>query len=82
MDWLSAISIGFVAGAVARWFIPAPRGCLVTTVLGIAGAVFATWLGQQIGWYGPGEGAGFVGATVGAVLILAIYRVVLGPPAL
>jgi uncharacterized membrane protein YeaQ/YmgE (transglycosylase-associated protein family) len=80
MHWLWAIIIGFIAGAVARWIIPAPGGCLVTTVLGIAGAAFATWLGQRIGWYAPWEGAHFIGAVVGAVLILAIYRAVLGPP--
>jgi uncharacterized membrane protein YeaQ/YmgE (transglycosylase-associated protein family) len=80
MHWLWAIIIGFLAGAVARVFVPAPGGCLVTTVLGIAGAAFATWLGQQIGWYRPWEGAHFIGAVVGAVLILAIYRAVLGPP--
>jgi len=80
MHWLSAIIIGFLAGLVARLFIPAPGGCLVTTVLGIAGAAFATWLGQRIGWYAPWEGAHFIGAVVGAVLILAIYRAVLGPP--
>lgn len=82
MHWFWAIVIGFLAGAIARWIIPAPGGCLVTTVLGIAGAAFATWLGQQIGWYGPGEGARFIGSIVGAVLILAIYRAILGPPAM
>ena len=53
-----------------------PGGCIVTILLGIAGAVLAGFLGQQLGWYGPGEGAGFLAAIVGAVLILAIYRLV------
>jgi uncharacterized membrane protein YeaQ/YmgE (transglycosylase-associated protein family) len=80
MHWLWAIIIGFLAGAIARCIIKAPGGCLVTTVLGILGAAFATWLGQAIGWYGPGERAHFIGAIVGAVLILALYRAILGPP--
>jgi uncharacterized membrane protein YeaQ/YmgE (transglycosylase-associated protein family) len=82
MHWFWAIVIGFLAGLIARGVIPAPGGCLVTTVLGIAGAAFATWLGQRIGWYAPWEGAHFIGAIVGAVLILAIYRALLGPPAI
>ncbi|HXO89743.1 MAG TPA: GlsB/YeaQ/YmgE family stress response membrane protein [Stellaceae bacterium] len=52
----------------------------MTTLLGIVGAIFATWLGQQIGWYGPGQGAGFIGAIVGAVIILALYRAIFGGP--
>ncbi|MGZ8998258.1 MAG: GlsB/YeaQ/YmgE family stress response membrane protein, partial [Allosphingosinicella sp.] len=55
-----------------------PGGCLVTMVIGIAGAVLAGFIGQQLGWYSPGEGAGFLAAIVGAVLILFIYRLVAG----
>ena len=55
---------------------PRPGGCLVTIVLGIAGALLAGFLGQQLGWYEPGEGAGFLAAIVGAVLILLVYRLV------
>jgi uncharacterized membrane protein YeaQ/YmgE (transglycosylase-associated protein family) len=80
MHWLWVIIIGFVAGAIAKFFVAGPRGFIITTLLGIVGALFATWLGQRIGWYSPGEGAGFIGAIVGAVLILAIYRAVVGPP--
>jgi uncharacterized membrane protein YeaQ/YmgE (transglycosylase-associated protein family) len=80
MHWLWVIIIGFLAGAMAKLFIAGPGGFIVTTLLGIVGAIFATWLGQQIGWYRPGQGAGFIGAIVGAVLILAIYRAVVGPP--
>ncbi len=71
------ILIGFVAGLIARWLSPGPNtpgGFILTTVLGIAGAFFATWLGQAIGWYRPDQGAGFIGATVGAVLVLFIWN--------
>ena len=78
MYLLWVIIIGFLAGAIAKFFIGGPRGFIVTTLLGIVGAIFATWLGQHIGRYGPGEGAGFIGAIVGAVLILAIYRAIVG----
>jgi len=80
LHWLWVIIIGFLAGMIAKWFVPGPHGFIVTTVLGIVGAIFATWLGQQIGWYGPGQGAGFIGAIVGAVLILAVYRAFFGGP--
>jgi uncharacterized membrane protein YeaQ/YmgE (transglycosylase-associated protein family) len=53
---------------------PDPGGIIVTILLGIAGAFLATWLGQTIGWYEAGEGAGFIGAIVGAVIILVLYR--------
>src|SRR5437879_13568709 len=81
MHWLGVIIIGFLAGAIAKLFIAGPGGFIVTTLLGIVGAIFASWLGQQIGWYGPGHRAGFIGAIVGAVLILAIYRAIVGPTA-
>jgi uncharacterized membrane protein YeaQ/YmgE (transglycosylase-associated protein family) len=80
MHWLWVIIIGFLAGAVAKWFSPGPHGFIVTTLLGIVGAILATWLGQQIGWYAPGQGAGFIGAIVGAVIILAVYRAIFGRP--
>jgi uncharacterized membrane protein YeaQ/YmgE (transglycosylase-associated protein family) len=78
MYWLWVIVIGFLAGAIAKLFVHGPRGFIVTTLLGIVGAIFATWLGQHIGWYQPGQRAGFIGAIVGAVLILAIYRALFG----
>ena len=78
LHWLYVIIIGFLAGAIAKWIVPGPHGCIVTTLLGIVGAVFATWLGQVVHWYRPGQGAGFIGAIVGAVLILAIYRAIIG----
>jgi uncharacterized membrane protein YeaQ/YmgE (transglycosylase-associated protein family) len=75
------IVIGFVAGMLARWFSPAPNnpsGFILTTLLGIAGAFIATFIGQSIGWYRLDQGASFVGATIGAIIILLIWRLVAG----
>ncbi len=77
MDVFWAIVIGFIAGIVAKLITPGdpkPRGFILTTVLGIVGAVLATFLGQAIGLYEPGEAAGFFGAVVGAIIILIIWR--------
>lgn len=76
--WLAWILIGLIAGAIAKAIMPGrdPGGCLVTILIGIAGALVAGFLGQAIGWYEPGEGAGFLAAIVGAVLILFVYRLV------
>jgi uncharacterized membrane protein YeaQ/YmgE (transglycosylase-associated protein family) len=70
--------IGLVAGAVAKLLMPGrdPGGVLITLLLGVAGAVVATYLGQAVGWYEAGEGAGFIGAVVGAVLLLLAYRAI------
>ena len=80
MGIIWSIIIGFVAGLVAKFLMPGrdPGGFIITTLLGIVGAVVATWLGQAVGWYRAGEGAGFIGAVVGAVILLAIYRMVVG----
>jgi uncharacterized membrane protein YeaQ/YmgE (transglycosylase-associated protein family) len=71
------IFVGFVAGIVARLLSPGPNnptGFLLTTVLGVAGAFLATWLGQLIGWYRPDQGAGFIAAIVGALILLFIWN--------
>ena len=70
------IIIGGIAGAIAKLIMPGkdPGGCIVTILLGIAGALVAGFLGRAIGWYEPGEGAGFIAAIVGAIIILVIYR--------
>lgn len=71
------ILIGFIAGIIARFLSPGPndpKGFVLTTVLGIAGAFLATFIGQAVGWYRPDQGAGFIGATVGAVLVLFIWN--------
>ena len=79
-SWLWWIIIGGIAGAIAKFLMPGrdPGGCLVTILLGIAGAFVAGWLGQTVGWYERGEGAGFLAAIVGAFIILAVYRLIAG----
>jgi len=74
------IIIGLLAGLVAKFLMPGrdPGGFIITTLLGIVGAVVATYLGQAIGWYRAGEGAGFIGAVVGAIILLVVYRFATG----
>lgn len=77
MGILWIILIGFVAGIIARLIAPGPNnpsGFILTVVLGIAGAFLATFIGQTIGWYRPDQGAGFIGATVGALIVLFIWH--------
>ena len=76
--WLGWILIGLIAGAIAKALVPGrdPGGCIVTILIGIGGAVLAGFLGQQLNWYSPGEGAGFLAAIVGAVIILGVYRLI------
>ena len=74
------IVIGLLAGGIAKLLMPGkdPGGCVITILLGIAGALLAGFLGRTLGWYGPDDaGAGFIAAIVGAFLILLIYRLVL-----
>ena len=76
MGILWTILIGFIAGIIAKFITPGdnePSGFILTTILGIVGAVVATYLGQALGWYEAGEGAGLIGATVGAIIILLIW---------
>jgi uncharacterized membrane protein YeaQ/YmgE (transglycosylase-associated protein family) len=76
MGIIWTIIIGFVAGVIAKFIMPGPNepsGFILTTILGIIGAFVATVLGQAIGWYRADEGAGFIGAIVGAVVVLAIW---------
>jgi uncharacterized membrane protein YeaQ/YmgE (transglycosylase-associated protein family) len=71
------VIIGFIAGLIARWLAPGPNnpsGFILTTVIGIGGAFLATFIGQAIGWYRADQGAGFIGATVGAVVVLFIWH--------
>ena len=77
-SWLVWISIGGIAGAIAKLLMPGrdPGGCLVTIILGIAGALLAGWIGHAIGWYRTDEGAGFLAAIVGAFVLLLIYRLI------
>ena len=75
---LGWIVIGLLAGGIAKLLMPGrdPGGCIITILLGIAGALLAGFLGRAIGWYSENEGAGFLAAFVGAFLILFIYRLV------
>ncbi|HEY0114100.1 MAG TPA: GlsB/YeaQ/YmgE family stress response membrane protein [Allosphingosinicella sp.] len=78
--FIAWIVIGLLAGLIAKAIMPGkdPGGLIVTILLGIAGAVLAGFLGQMLGWYDQGEGAGFIAAIVGALILLAIYRMVAG----
>ncbi len=79
MGIIWTIIIGFVAGVIAKFIMPGPNepaGFILTTILGIVGAFVATFLGQALGWYGPGQGAGLIGAVVGAIIVLLLYGMV------
>lgn len=79
MGIIWTIIIGGVAGVIAKFIMPGdnePKGFILTILLGIAGAFIATWIGQKIGWYGPDDQAGFIGAIVGAIIILLIWGAV------
>ncbi|HTJ58840.1 MAG TPA: GlsB/YeaQ/YmgE family stress response membrane protein [Devosiaceae bacterium] len=81
MEIIWTIIIGFIAGVIAKFIMPGrnePQGFIWTAVLGIIGALLATWLGQAVGWYGPGQSAGLIGAIVGAIIVLVIYGMVVG----
>jgi len=76
MGIIWTIVIGFIAGVIAKFLTPGnnePSGFILTTILGIVGAFLATWLGQAVGWYSAGDGAGFIGAIVGAIIVLLIW---------
>jgi uncharacterized membrane protein YeaQ/YmgE (transglycosylase-associated protein family) len=80
MHIIWTIIIGFVAGVIARFFHPGnkfePKGFILTAVLGIIGAVVATYLGQAVGWYQADENAGFIGAIVGAIIVLVVWGMI------
>ena len=81
MSILWTIIIGFLAGVIAKFIMPGdnePSGFILTAILGIVGAFVATYLGQALGWYGPGQGSGLIGAVVGAVIVLFVYGMVAG----
>ena len=81
MSIIWTIIIGFLAGVVAKFIMPGsnePSGFIMTTILGIVGSFVASYLGQALGWYKAGEGAGFIGAIVGAIIVLAIYGFFVG----
>lgn len=78
MHLLWALFIGLIIGAVAKLLTPGrdPGGFIITSLIGIAGSLVATYLGQAMGWYAPGQGAGFIMSVLGAVLLLALYHMV------
>ena len=81
MGIIWTIIIGLVAGIIAKFIMPGdnePSGFILTAVLGIVGAFVATFLGQALGWYGPNEGAGLIGAVVGAIIVLAVWGMISG----
>ena len=77
MGILWIVVIGFVGGIIARLLAPGPNkpsGFILTTVLGIVGAFVATFVGQAVGWYRPDQGAGFIAATLGAIVVLFVWN--------
>jgi len=80
MEILGTILIGLLVGIVAKLLMPGrdPGGFIITTLLGIAGAFVAKYIGQAMGWYAEGQSAGFLASVVGAVILLALYRITFG----
>ena len=79
MGIIWTIVIGLVAGVIAKFIMPGrnePSGFVLTTILGIVGAIVASYLGQALGWYAPGEGAGLIGAVIGAMVVLFVWGVI------
>jgi uncharacterized membrane protein YeaQ/YmgE (transglycosylase-associated protein family) len=80
MSIIWAIIIGFIVGIVAKFLMPGRDGggFFVTALLGIVGALVATFLGQAMGFYGPGENAGFIASVIGAIIVLFVYHLITG----
>ena len=81
MGILWTIILGFIIGVIAKFIMPGrnePQGFILTTILGIVGMFVGTWLGQLVGWYGPNDGARFIGGIVGALVVLFIYGLIAG----
>jgi uncharacterized membrane protein YeaQ/YmgE (transglycosylase-associated protein family) len=80
MSFLWMLIVGLVVGAIAKLFMPGrdPGGAIVTMLIGIAGSVIAGFIGRAAGWYTEGQSAGFIASIVGAVLLLVIYRALVG----
>jgi uncharacterized membrane protein YeaQ/YmgE (transglycosylase-associated protein family) len=77
---ISTLIIGLIVGAIAKLLMPGrdPGGCIITILLGIAGAFVAGYLGRAMGWYEPGQPAGFIASIIGAMILLLIYRLIIG----
>jgi uncharacterized membrane protein YeaQ/YmgE (transglycosylase-associated protein family) len=80
MSFLWMLIVGLVVGAIAKVFMPGrdPGGFIVTMLIGIAGSIIAGFIGRAAGWYAAGQSAGFIASIVGAVLLLVIYRALVG----
>ncbi len=80
LHWIWEAIIGLIVGALAKLIMPGkdPGGIFITMLIGIAGSLLAGWLGQAVGWYQPGQSAGFLMSLVGALLLLGIYRLFKG----
>jgi len=80
MGLVATLVIGLIVGAVAKLLVPGrdPGGWIITILLGIAGAIVGTWLGRTLGLYSSGESAGWIASIVGAVLLLLLYRAIIG----
>ena len=83
LSFLWTLIIGLIVGAVAKFLMPGkdPGGIWITMIIGIAGSIVATYLGQAIGWYHAGQGAGFIMSVLGAILLLFLYRIIRGTAA-
>jgi uncharacterized membrane protein YeaQ/YmgE (transglycosylase-associated protein family) len=78
MSNIVTLLIGLVVGLIAKFLMPGrdPGGFIVTIIIGVVGAVVATYVGRAIGWYRPDEAAGFIAAVLGAIALLAVYRMI------
>ena len=78
MSIIWTILIGFIVGIVAKFLMPGrdPSGFFITAIIGVVGSVIATFLGQALGFYRPGESAGFIAAVLGSIILLFLYRMV------
>ena len=82
MQYVWMVIVGFVVGLIARALLPGDQklGIIMTAVLGIVGSFLAGFIGQAIGWYQAGQGAGFIGSVVGAIVVLFVYAKVVNKP--
>jgi uncharacterized membrane protein YeaQ/YmgE (transglycosylase-associated protein family) len=80
MSLLAALVVGLIVGAIAKLLMPGrdPGGIIVTMLIGVAGALIATFLGRALNWYGPGQSAGWIASIIGAVVLLLLYRMFTG----
>jgi uncharacterized membrane protein YeaQ/YmgE (transglycosylase-associated protein family) len=76
MHFIITIIVGFIVGFIAKFLTPGrePGGFIITTLIGIGGALLADWIGRAVGWYGPDQRAGFFASIVGAIILLLIYH--------